>query len=88
MKRASSLPWIHRRSRPLIGAIALLGFVETAFLTGAEWLGSAADICPTTGCKDVLESPYASLFGLPLSLFGCLAYGTVALLALVPLMGQ
>ncbi len=38
-------------------------------------------VCPTNGCESVLSSPYAQLFGLPLSLYGMLAYGTVGVLA-------
>jgi uncharacterized membrane protein len=33
--------------------------------------------CPTNGCESVLASPWGSLFGLPLPLFGVLAYGAV-----------
>ncbi len=38
-------------------------------------------VCPTNGCESVLSSPYASLFGQPLTLFGMGAYGAVAALA-------
>lgn len=83
-KTLRSQPWIHRWSRTLIGTVAILGVIETAFLTLAEVLGKAADVCPTQGCKEVLESPYATVFGLPLTLFGFLAYTTVAILAFAP----
>lgn len=86
MRRRRSTPWIHRRSRYAIGAIAVLGVLETAFLTVVEFNGSAADVCPTTGCKIVLESAYAQVFGLPLTLFGFLAYSAMAILALGPLL--
>jgi uncharacterized membrane protein/glutaredoxin len=36
-------------------------------------------------CNDVLSSAYATVFGLPLSLFGCLAYISMATFALAPL---
>ncbi len=38
-------------------------------------------VCPVSGCETVLESQYSSLFGLPLSLFGMLAYLSVSVLA-------
>jgi uncharacterized membrane protein len=55
--------WIHRRSRLLLAAIATVGVVETTFLTIAKLTGG--DICPTEGCDRVLNSPYATIFGLP-----------------------
>ncbi len=85
MKHRYSIPWIHRWSRFLIGAIAVLGVLETAILTVAELTGSAASICPTEGCKLVLTSPYATVFGVPLTLFGFFAYTAVAVLGFFPL---
>lgn len=85
MKGGQNIPWIHQWSRHLIGAIALVGAVETAWLTAAEFYGTAADVCPNTGCKEVLQSGYATVFGLPLSLFGFCAYTSMAILALLPL---
>ena len=85
MTRRPSIPWIHRWSRHAIGAVAAVGLVETAFLTAVELAGSAADVCPTSGCKEVLESPYATVFGLPLTLFGFIAYTSMAVLAFAPL---
>lgn len=88
MTSRRSIPWIHQWSRHLIGAIAFVGVVETAWLTAAEFAGTAADLCPTNGCKEVLQSAYATVFGLPLTLFGLLAYISMATLALLPLVIQ
>lgn len=85
MRGRRSIPWIHQWSRHLLGTIALVGAIETAWLTAAEFAGTAADVCPTSGCKEVLQSPYATVFGLPLTLFGLLAYISMAILALLPL---
>jgi uncharacterized membrane protein len=41
--------------------------------------------CPTAGCNEVLDSAYATLFGLPITVFGGLAYATMLLLASIPL---
>jgi uncharacterized membrane protein len=76
--------WIHRRSRWLLAGIAALGAIETAYLTVLKLTGSGA--CPTEGCDRVLSSPYATVFGLPLTLFGFLGYGAMVLLAIVPLL--
>jgi uncharacterized membrane protein/glutaredoxin len=62
--------------------------VETAFLTFAEIFGKAADVCPTQGCKQVLESPYAMVFGVPLTFYGFLAYTSVAIIAFTPILLQ
>jgi uncharacterized membrane protein/glutaredoxin len=88
MRRRRSAPWIHRWSRQLIGAIAILGALDTAYLTLIE-LGvfKEAALCPTSGainCQAVLASQYAKIFGVPLSLFGFFAYVAIAVFAWVP----
>lgn len=82
--RRRNTPWIHRWSRHIIGAIASLGALNTGYLTLTKFL-NAPTACPTGGCEQVLSSPYATVFGLPLSLFGFLAYVAMAVLALGPL---
>jgi uncharacterized membrane protein len=84
MSRRRSTPGIHRWSHTLIGSIALLGAVLTAYLTISHQLGKGV-ACPTEGCDIVLNSPYATVFGLPLSLFGFVAYAGMAILAIGPL---
>ncbi|ACK66926.1 Vitamin K epoxide reductase [Rippkaea orientalis PCC 8801] len=91
MTRRRSVPWIYRWSRPLIGAIAIAGAILTAYLTitklagGEVACGVDAAKSAASGCKSVLDSPYATVFGLPLSLFGFLAYGSMATFSLGPL---
>lgn len=82
--RRRSVPWIYRWSRPLIGAIAGLGSLTTAYLTFVKFSQSSA-ACPTESCDLVLSSDYAQIFGLPLALFGFLAYAAMAVFALAPL---
>jgi uncharacterized membrane protein/glutaredoxin len=91
MSRRRSAPWIHRWSRPLIGGIAILGTLVTGYLTVVKLTGGTAG-CVAGGaetgaasCSAVLSSPYATVFGLPLALFGCLAYVSMAAFSLVPL---
>lgn len=72
--------------RLAIASIAVVGLLETAYLTIAEWAGKAEEVCPTSGCVDVLNSPYSHIFGIPLTVFGFLAYSTVAILAIFPLL--
>lgn len=89
MRRRRSLPWIYRWSRPIIGAIAIAGAVLTAYLTVTKLTGTgpvcSAEASAGAGCGGVLDSAYATVFGLPLSLFGCLAYISMAVFALAPL---
>jgi uncharacterized membrane protein len=82
-RRQSS--WIHRFSRPLLGAIAAVGIADTGYLTSVKLAGNGV-ACSSASCNQVLSSPYANVFGLPLTLFGLLAYITVVLLAIVPLL--
>lgn len=84
MSRRRQTPWIHRWSRLLIAAIASIGALGTGYLTVVKLVGGSA-ACPTSGCNQVLSSPYATVFGLPLTLFGFLAYVSMALMAVVPL---
>ncbi len=84
ISRRRQTPWIQRWSRQLIGAIALLGAINTAYLTFTKLRGIET-ACPTSGCEQVLSGPYATVLNQPLSLFGLLAYITIAVLALAPL---
>ncbi len=81
-RRPSS--WIHRFSRLLIGAIAAVGIADTGYLTSVKLAGNGV-ACSSEGCNQVLSSPYANVFGLPLTLFGLLAYVAIAVLAIAPL---
>ncbi|MBZ8181219.1 vitamin K epoxide reductase family protein [Oscillatoria salina] len=90
MSRRRSTPWIQRWSRPIIGAIAIVGAILTAYLTVVKLTGGevtcAADAAASaSSCNDVLNSPYATVFGLPLSLFGFLAYTSMSVFALGPI---
>ena len=76
MSRRNSIPWIHRRSRPIMAGIATVGAAVTAYLTAVK-LTQGSAVCPTSGCDIVLSSPYATVFGLPLALFGFLAYASM-----------
>ena len=81
-RRRQETRWIHRQSRGLLAGIAGLGMLDTAYLLFIRWTAGAA--CPTEGCKTVLASPYATILGLPLSLFGFLGYLAILVLAIAP----
>ncbi|BAZ51005.1 vitamin K epoxide reductase family protein [Nostoc ellipsosporum NOK] len=88
MIRRRSTPWIHKWSRLLIAAIAGLGILTTGYLTIEKLTGGSAACVAQAGvkgCNDVLSSPWATVFGQPLALFGLLAYTSMAIFALAPL---
>ncbi|MEM1366784.1 MAG: vitamin K epoxide reductase family protein [Cyanobacteria bacterium P01_H01_bin.15] len=89
MRRRRQLPWIQRYSRFIIAAIAAVGACLTAYLTYVKFSGGtvacSADAIASGGCNNVLNSEYADVFGLPLSLFGFLAYAGMIGFALSPL---
>jgi len=78
-------PAIYRWYRPLMAGIASIGAVITAYLTYTKLTGSST-VCPIEGCNIVLASPYASVFGIPLALFGFLAYVSMIALAVAPML--
>jgi uncharacterized membrane protein len=81
--RRRQVPWLHQHARQILGAIAILGTINTAYLTYTK-LAQVTAVC-TGGCERVLSSPYATVLGKPLALFGLLAYFSMATLALLPL---
>ncbi|MGK7918965.1 MAG: vitamin K epoxide reductase family protein [Trichodesmium sp.] len=83
MRSKRSKPWIHRNSRFIIAGIAAVGAAITAYLT-IERLTGGTVTCPIADCDQVLQSPYATVFGLPLALFGFLAYAGMGTMAIAP----
>ncbi|MEA5567870.1 vitamin K epoxide reductase family protein [Anabaena sp. UHCC 0399] len=87
MIRRRSTPWIHKWSRIIIAAIAGLGALNTGYLTIEKLTGGSAACVAEAGakgCNDVLASPWGTVFGQPLALFGLLAYIGMMVLALAP----
>lgn len=85
MIRRRQVPWIHKYSRLLIGAIALLGALDTGYLTW-EKLSHGTTTCGTADCSIVLSSPYANVGDFPLSGLGLLSYLAVAVMAFAPML--
>ena len=92
ISRRRSTPWIHRFSRFLIAGIASCGALVTGYLTIVKLTGG--DVACTAsstaagsgaGCNNVLSSPWATVLGQPLALFGFLAYFSMLVFALAPL---
>jgi uncharacterized membrane protein len=78
--------------RQTMAGIAGLGAIETAYLTYAHFTTTALYCAAsslsseTSSCNSVLQGPYAVIPGtdVPLAAIGCLAYTTVAILAIGP----
>jgi uncharacterized membrane protein len=82
--RQRSEPWIHRWSSLLILVLAIFGASLTSYLTVTHFFGTAPALCSANageGCDLVLNSEYAKIFGIPLTIFGALGYLTLAGLA-------
>ena len=88
-------PGADARARNARGAIALLataGATGTATLTADKlWGGGGAEALCALGssvgsCDGVLSSQWATVYGVPLSAFGAVAYAVVGLLAAAPLL--
>jgi len=79
----SGSKWI----RVAMAVLATIGVIDTGSITLKRWGLLGPLICPggADGCDKVLNSPWGSLLGQPLSLFGFLAYAAVLVLAVLPL---
>lgn len=74
---------------PLIAAVvALIGMIDAIYLTVHHYTGEKVPCSVTGGCETVLSSQYAEIAGIPLALFGALAYFTVFSLATLAVFGD
>lgn len=77
------------RILPLIAAVvALVGLVDAIYLTVHHYTGEKVPCSVTGGCESVLSSKFAEIGGVPLALFGALAYFTVFSLATLAAFGD
>jgi uncharacterized membrane protein len=60
-----------------IALVGFIGFLDSVYLTAKRFLGGPIPCFVFTGCDTVSQSPYALLFGVPLSVIGILYYLTV-----------
>ena len=77
-----------RWPRLFMAVLASIGAVDTGLITLKRWQVVPELACPVTGdgCDIVLNSPWSTVLGQPLALFGFLAYGAVLALAVAPLL--
>lgn len=60
--------------------LSIAGFVDATYLAMKKLLGSPITCYAFNGCGTVDASPYSSIFGIPLSIFGSLFYAVTILL--------
>ena len=80
----------HLRAPLLYGLAALVSLVgvgDAIYLLVEHLSGRSAQCMVTTGCSEVLRSPYASPGGIPLAALGAAAYFTVFSLATLAAFG-
>ena len=86
-RRAKSAPVTHTlRSTPNwpLLALSILGMLLTAYLTWTKFTGGTVQGCSVGGgCDLVLTSRWATLLGLPTSLWGFFGYAALAAIAFV-----
>jgi uncharacterized membrane protein len=83
-------PVLARRTAILYGAIAfvsLIGLADAIYLTVEHLSGRTVRCTITSGCSEVLSSPYATVRGYPLAALGALAYFAVFSLATLAAFG-
>lgn len=72
----------------LAAALSLVGLADAIYLTVEHLTGRSVRCTVTSGCSEVLGSPYATIGGYPLALLGALAYFTVFSLATLAAFGS
>ncbi|HEX9758588.1 MAG TPA: vitamin K epoxide reductase family protein [Nitrospiria bacterium] len=50
--------------------ISFMGFGDSTYLAAKHYLGTPLNCSVFTGCEDVTSSPYATILGVPLGVYG------------------
>jgi uncharacterized membrane protein len=72
----------------LAALLSLAGLADAIYLTVEHLSGRSVRCTVTSGCSEVLASPYATVGGYPLALLGALAYFTAFSLATLAAFGS
>ena len=86
----TSRPSLLRRAAVIHGVtafISLIGLTDSIYLTLEHLSGRSVRCTITSGCSEVLSSPYASIRGFPLAGLGAVAYFVVFSLATLAAFG-
>lgn len=68
--------------------VSLAGIADAAYLTVHHYTAEPVPCSLIEGCEQVLNSPYATIGGVPLAIFGLLAYFAAFSLALLTVFGN
>ena len=68
--------------------LSLAGLADAVYLTVEHLTGRSVRCTVTSGCSEVLASPYATLGGYPLALLGAVAYFTAFSLSTLAAFGS
>lgn len=69
-------------------AIALIGLIDSIYLTIKHFTGAAVPCSIVEGCEQVLTSSYAEIAGVPLAALGAIAYFVAFALAILAAFGN
>ena len=84
IENKSGVTWL-----PLAAAVvALAGLADAVYLTVHHYTATPVPCSSIDGCETVLTSPYAEIAGIPLAVFGALAYFAAFSLALLTVFGD
>lgn len=72
----------------LAAIVSLAGVADAAYLTIHHYTAEPVPCSIIEGCEQVLNSPYATIGGVPLAIFGLLAYFAAFSLALLTIFGN
>jgi uncharacterized membrane protein len=74
----------HIARRVLLGALAIVGLLISAYLTWVHYMG-VAPVCVggKGGCETVQTSSYATIFGVPVAVLGLVGYAGLLFSALL-----
>ncbi len=72
----------------LAAAVALIGLIDSIYLTIKHYTGEAVPCSIVEGCEQVLTSSYAEVAGFPLAALGAIAYFIAFSLAILAAFGN
>lgn len=76
-------------ARLLVGGLAAAGALETGYLTATKLAGGSPGLClDEAACRTVLDGPWSSVGGVPLSALGFGLYAVLFAAALLPLLAR
>lgn len=71
-----------------VAVIALIGLIDSIYLTIKHFTGGAVPCSIVEGCEQVLTSSYAEIAGVPLAALGAIAYFAAFSLAILAAFGN